>query len=152
MLLIGTPLSFLEDIKSKMGNEFDLVNLGEPKMFVGVKIDRDRAAGTIKISQGRYVEDILKRFEMSDCKPCDTPMAESPNLPKLDTPTIDHTLYQRGIGSLMYAMVQTCADLAYSTGLLAQHSANPGKEHWSAFKRILRYERYQGPWDRVQEV
>ncbi|KAJ1303246.1 hypothetical protein OPQ81_011443 [Rhizoctonia solani] len=134
MPLIGTPLSFLKDIKSKMGNEFDLVHLGGPKMFVRVKINRDQATGPIKISQGQYVKDILKWFEMSDCKPCDMPMAELPNLPKLDTPTIDCTLYQRGIGSLMYAMVQTHANLAYSTGLLAQHSANPGKEHWSAFK------------------
>ncbi|KAF8712452.1 gag-polypeptide of LTR copia-type, partial [Rhizoctonia solani] len=66
-------------------------------------------------------------------------MAKMPNLPKLDSPTIDRILYQRGIGLLMYAMVQTHPDIACSTGLLAQHSANPGQDHWNGFKRSLQY-------------
>ncbi|QRW18438.1 Retrovirus-related Pol polyprotein from transposon TNT 1-94 [Rhizoctonia solani] len=62
-----------------------------------------------------------------------------PNLPKLDLPTIDWILYQQGIGLLMYAMVQTRPDIAFSTGLLAQHSANLGQDHWNGFKRSLQY-------------
>ncbi|KEP45491.1 putative Gag-Pol polyprotein/retrotransposon, partial [Rhizoctonia solani 123E] len=139
MLLVGKPLSFLEGFKSEMAKFFDIVDLGEPRMFVGVEIQRDREAGTLKISQRRYIKDILDRFQMSDSKPVNTPMAESPNLPKLDSPTIDRTLYQRGIGSLMYAMVSTRPDIAYATGLLAQHAANPGEDHWASLKRVLRY-------------
>ncbi|KAJ1303834.1 hypothetical protein OPQ81_008255 [Rhizoctonia solani] len=66
-------------------------------------------------------------------------MVESLDLTKLDSPTIDCTTYQRAIGSLMYAMICTHPDIAYSTGLLAQHAANPGDEHWMAIKRELRY-------------
>ncbi|QRW15624.1 Gag-Pol polyprotein/retrotransposon [Rhizoctonia solani] len=139
MLLIGKPCTFLEEIKSEMAKVFELVNLGEPKMFAGVSIRRDCNARTLKILQERYIEEVLKRFDMNDCKPSNTPMAESPNLPKLNSPTVDQALYQRGIGLLMYAMVQTRPDIAYATGLLAQHSANPGHEHWNAFRRTLRY-------------
>ncbi|CCO30980.1 Retrovirus-related Pol polyprotein from transposon TNT 1-94 Includes: RecName: Full=Protease [Rhizoctonia solani AG-1 IB] len=139
MLLAGKPRAYLEDIKAEMAKSFDIVDLGEPQMFVGVEIERDRKAGTLKISQRRYIEDILKRFGMENCKPCVTPMAEVPNLPKLDAPTVNRTLYQRGIGSLMYAMISTRGDIAYATGLLAQHAANPGEEHWKALQRVLRY-------------
>jgi hypothetical protein len=66
-------------------------------------------------------------------------MAESLDLPKLESPTIDRTLYQRLVGSLMYAMISTRPDIAYATGLLAQHAANPSDEHWSAGKRVLHY-------------
>ncbi|KAJ1300107.1 hypothetical protein OPQ81_002588 [Rhizoctonia solani] len=36
-------------------------------------------------------------------------------------------------------MICTRPNIAYSTGLLAQHAANPGDEHWMAIKRELRY-------------
>ncbi|KAJ1300258.1 hypothetical protein OPQ81_005086 [Rhizoctonia solani] len=139
MLVAGTPRAYLEGVKAELAKSLDIVDLGEPRMFVGVEIERDREAGTLKISQRRYIDDILKRFGMEGCKSCVTPMAETPNLPKLDSPTIDRTLYQRGVGSLMYAVISTRPDIAYSTGLLAQHAANPGKEHWAALQRVLRY-------------
>ncbi|KAF8713823.1 GAG-pre-integrase domain, partial [Rhizoctonia solani] len=139
MLLAGTPKSYLKDVKVDLAKSFNIVDLGEAQMFVGVKITRDRQLGTLKISQRRYIDNILKQFGMEECKSCVTPMAESPNLPKLDSPSIDRTLYQRGVGSLMYAMISTRPDIAYATGLLAQHAANPGKEHWSALLRVLQY-------------
>ncbi|QRW18439.1 Retrovirus-related Pol polyprotein from transposon TNT 1-94 [Rhizoctonia solani] len=39
MLLMGTPQSFLNDTKVELGKSFKLVNLGKPKVFVGVKIN-----------------------------------------------------------------------------------------------------------------
>ncbi|KAF8748801.1 GAG-pre-integrase domain [Rhizoctonia solani] len=48
MLLAGKPLTYLEEIKSKLRELFELVDLGEAKMFVGVKIERDRNEGTLK--------------------------------------------------------------------------------------------------------
>ncbi|QRW26324.1 Retrovirus-related Pol polyprotein from transposon TNT 1-94 [Rhizoctonia solani] len=41
MLLAGTPRSYLEDIKVDLAKSFDIVDLGEAQMFVGVKITRD---------------------------------------------------------------------------------------------------------------
>ena len=59
----------------------------------------------------------------------------------LETPSDPQTqkLYQQMLGCLMYAMVCTRPDLAYSVGALAQHSAAPGPEHISAIKRVFRY-------------
>ena len=47
--------------------------------------------------------------------------------------------YQRAIGSLMYAMVQTRPDIAYAVSTLAQFSSNPNGTHWAAVKRVFRY-------------
>ncbi|QRW24746.1 Retrotransposon-derived protein PEG10 [Rhizoctonia solani] len=116
-----------------------IMDLGEAQMFVRVKITRDQKAGTLKISQRQYIDNVLKRFGMEDCKPCITPMAELLSLPKYNSPSVDRTLYQQGVGSLMYGMISTWPDIAYATGLLAQHAANPGKEHWSALLQVLQY-------------
>ena len=39
----------------------------------------------------------------------------------------------------MYVMIYTRPDIAQAVGLVSQFMANPGKEHWNAVKRILRY-------------
>ena len=47
--------------------------------------------------------------------------------------------YALVVGSLMYAMVCTCPDIAYAVGITSRFLANPGKEHWVAVKWIIRY-------------
>jgi hypothetical protein len=47
--------------------------------------------------------------------------------------------YRSAVGSLMYAMVCTRPDLSFSVSLVSRYLENPGKAHWIAVKRILRY-------------
>ena len=47
--------------------------------------------------------------------------------------------YASAVGSLMYAMVCTRPDIAHAVGLLSRFMSNPGKEHWTAVKRVFRY-------------
>jgi len=47
--------------------------------------------------------------------------------------------YANAVGSLMYAMVCTRPDIAYSMSLVSRFMSNPGKVHWQALKWILRY-------------
>lgn len=47
--------------------------------------------------------------------------------------------YPQVIGSLMYAMLGSCPDLAYSFGVLGCFAANPKAIHWCAAKRVLLY-------------
>ncbi|QRW17434.1 Retrovirus-related Pol polyprotein from transposon TNT 1-94 [Rhizoctonia solani] len=45
MLLARKPLTYLKEVKSELGKLFELVDLGEAKMFVGVKIDQNQNKG-----------------------------------------------------------------------------------------------------------
>ena len=51
----------------------------------------------------------------------------------------DVKLYQSMLGLLMYAMIGTRPDLAFSVGALSKHAATPGAEHFRAMKRVYRY-------------
>lgn len=42
--------------------------------------------------------------------------------------------YSNATGSLMYTMVCTRPDLAYSASMVSRFMANPGKEYWLAVK------------------
>jgi hypothetical protein len=47
--------------------------------------------------------------------------------------------YREAIGSLMYASVATRPDITFAISYLSQFLENPGRVHWEAVKRVLRY-------------
>ena len=47
--------------------------------------------------------------------------------------------YASVIGSLMYAQVCTRPDITFIVGVLGRYLSNPGLQHWTAAKRVLRY-------------
>ncbi|XP_059663617.1 secreted RxLR effector protein 161-like [Cornus florida] len=47
--------------------------------------------------------------------------------------------YASAIGSLMYAMVCTRPDICYLVRIVSRYQSNPGLDHWSAVKNILKY-------------
>ena len=65
-----------------MQNEFEIALLGELSLFMGLQTHR-RNQG-IFISQTKYIREMLKRFEMEDCKPVNNPMQTNCKLSKDD--------------------------------------------------------------------
>ncbi|XP_047309565.1 secreted RxLR effector protein 161-like [Impatiens glandulifera] len=47
--------------------------------------------------------------------------------------------YSNAIGSVMYLMVSTRPDIAYTVSCLSRFMSNPGIPHWNALKWLLRY-------------
>ncbi|RVW28514.1 Retrovirus-related Pol polyprotein from transposon TNT 1-94 [Vitis vinifera] len=43
------------------------------------------------------------------------------------------------VESLMYAQVCTRPDIAFAVGMLRRYQSNPGKDHWKAAKKVMRY-------------
>ena len=91
------------------------------------------------VSQDKYLKDILKKFDMENCKPNKTPMATNAHL-NLDVEgkSVDQSLYHFMIGSLLY-LTASRPDIMFSVCLCARFQANPKESHLSALKRILRY-------------
>ena len=53
------------DSKRKLAAEFEMKDLGMMHYFLGLEVWQK--PGEIVLSQGKYVVEILKRFEMMDC-------------------------------------------------------------------------------------
>ena len=81
-------------------------------------VTRDRDAGWIAISQQKYIEEILERFGKLDICPISTLTLANEHLTKLNAPEIDVKSYQSAIGALMYPMLRTRPDLAYTVAAL----------------------------------
>lgn len=91
--------------------------------------------------QKAYLRDVIARFKMPACNSSHTPMEHKLQLPLTKVhvdPGLRHT-HLHAIGSLMYAMLGTCPDLAYLVGYLPRYAGCPQEVHWEAVKRVLRY-------------
>ena len=146
LLIMSNNLLHLQETKMKLGNIFAMRDLGEISSYLGIEIKRDRKNKTISLSQTKYIEDILKKYGMENCRPISTPMDMNRKLSKEMCPKTPEEIedmknipYQSAVGSLMYLMLGTRPDIAFAVGAVSQYNSNYGKEHWQAVKRIFRY-------------
>ena len=143
VILLSNDSNMLMQEKLKLSQNFEMEDQGEIHYFLGMSIKRDRDTKILTIDQNVYLESVLKRFGMGECKPVPTPMEAGKRFEKLDDneDPVNIREDQAAIGSFVYASVATRPDLSPSVGVLSQFMSNPGKEHWSEFevKRVLRY-------------
>ena len=121
-------------------------DLGEAHFILGIQIERDRSTHTLALSQESYIKKIVERYGMSESKSVATPLDPGVKLSKADCPTtteqaaeMKNVPYQSAVGAIMYAMLGTRPDITFSVTAISQFSSNPGKPHWVAVKRVLRY-------------
>ena len=127
--------------KAALCERFEMIDQGEIHYLLGMSIKRDRECRTLTISQANYVERILRKFGMENCKPVSTPLDPGRKFQQLsqgDEPFNVQT-YQQAIGCLTYMSTATRPDVAAAVGVLSQYMSRPSKEHWIGVKRVLRY-------------
>jgi len=96
----------------------------------------------MRLSQEAHIAKVLQTFGMADCRPVSTPMEPGLDLKRETIATALPELmqaYQSGTGSIMYIMLCTRPDLAYTVSTLSQYLANPNEGHWKALKRCFQY-------------
>ena len=71
MFLAGNEKQIVE-CKKKLTEDFEMKDLGLMHYFLGLEVWQ-RLEG-IFLNQGNYAVKILKRFDMTECKPMNTPM------------------------------------------------------------------------------
>lgn len=65
-----------------------MTDLGEMKKILEIRVERNRMKGTLKISQGLYIDIVLTWFHMQDANPVSVPLNISVKL----TPNSESTL------------------------------------------------------------
>ncbi len=130
----------IEVIKNMFNKEFKMKDNGELSGFLGVNVERKE--NYLTIDQEFYIENMLKRFNMMDCKTVSTPMAVEPKgeeKSKEEEKKFDTTIYQSAIGSLIYLSIATRPDISYAVNQAAQAMQSPNEGDWQRVKRIFRY-------------
>eukprot|EP00253_Pinus_taeda_P022455 PITA_22455 len=138
--------------KEDLAREFEMKDMGLMHYFLGMEVwQKD---GELFVSQGRYANEILRRFHIEKCKPMLTPLVGN-WMKEVATSrgVVEATMYMQLVGSLMYLM-NTQPDLCYAVNQLSQAMVQPTKMFWKVAKNVLRYLRgtsQYGLWYRWTE-
>jgi len=136
-LFLTREEKLIVECKKRLASEFEIKDLVLMHYFLGLEVWQ--SPERIFLKQGKYTVEILKRFDMLECKPMNTPMEEKLKL-LVDTSLdlIDATLYRQIIGSLMY-LTKTRPDIGFVVNTLSQFLVEPRRVHLVAAKHVMRY-------------
>ena len=82
MLIVESSIEEINNLKKLLSKQFAMKDLGAAKQILGMRIIRDKANGTLKLSQSEYVKKVLSRFNMNEAKPVSTPLGSHFKLSK----------------------------------------------------------------------
>ena len=140
IVFFAQEIKQIEKAKAWPAREFKMVDLGDLKLFLGMQITRDRPKRTRFLDQERYIRKVLQRCQMENCNGFIIPMDTNLSLNRPDQENIIGIQeYQSLVGNIMYAMIGTRPDLAYTISTLSKFNFCPAVEHHGAAKRVLRY-------------
>ena len=146
MLIAARSKAEISMLKTQLGKEFEMKDLGAARKILGMEIHRERHRGRLCLTQQTYIMKVLQRFNMDQSKPVSTPLAAHFKLSSKECPRTEEEVehmscipYSSAVGSLMYAMVCTRPDLSHAVSVVSRFMSKPGKVHWEAVKWIMRY-------------
>lgn len=141
MLILYERSDDLRELRDYIQSKLNIKDIGHATECIGIRINQSRTK--IEIDQEKYIVELLKKYNMYDCKSVKTP--SDPNV-KLTVQTINESSeitgtvpYQEIVGSLLYLSQGTRPDIAYAVNDVSRFNAKHSIEHWEAVVRILRY-------------
>jgi len=124
---MGTNATLVKEKKKAFMDIWECHDLGKLKEFLGITIRR--SGRKIILDQKVYLTKVLNRFCMTNAVIANMPLLHG-YTPVAHTNNPDPTLqtqYQAIIGSLLYLMLGTRPDIAFTVIKLSQFSANSSK-------------------------
>lgn len=135
-LVVSTKKDNIDGFLRILKLEFE-IKTGPVGCFPNVHIRRCND-GSIFITQKKYVENILKKFNMEDANPVTTPIEKIVLEEEEASNELSGVPYRETVGCLLYLAVATRPDIAFAVSYVSQFLEKPKQKHWM-MKRILKY-------------
>jgi hypothetical protein len=128
ILIFGSSLKVIEEVKEFLSNNFEMKDLGETDIILNIKLLREGDGG-VTLLQSHYVEKVRTRFGFSDCEPAPTPYDSIVLLRKNWRIARDQLKYSQIIGLLIYLASATRSDISFVVYKLSRFVSNPEDDH-----------------------
>jgi len=137
IILTGPNAAQVTSKKKLFMDKWECRDLGECREFLCMRIEYQ--GGKTYLDQVPYLEKILKCFGMADAKAAQTPLPTGYKPEPFDGTAMAalQSQYQSVIGSLLYLMLGTRPDLAFTVTQMAKFAHNPSEEHLLKSRHIL---------------
>ncbi|UYV70364.1 hypothetical protein LAZ67_7002686 [Cordylochernes scorpioides] len=131
MIIINSDPEILHDIIQKIRLHFKIKESLTTCNILGIENIKEDVRLILK--QENYINKILQKYNMQDCKHISTPLDPNTNLDNFNSSKeVNKTQYQELIGSLLYLSTKSRPDIAFAVTLLSRYNQNPREMHMSA--------------------
>lgn len=127
LIILASHEVVLKLFKGKLEKTLKMSDFRPLEFCFGNGIERNPNVRTITMSQNKYIQEVLKQFKIEACKTIGTPLDVKGSLLKLPdekSKEVEDDLkasrYNVAVGSLMYAIVVTRANLAFPISMVCQ--------------------------------
>ncbi|XP_020249231.1 uncharacterized protein LOC109826619 [Asparagus officinalis] len=136
IVITGDDVEEILRLKKRLGEEFEVKDLGQLKYFLGIEIARSRKG--IVLSQRKYVLDLLSETGMLGCRVASTPIEQNHKMCAEGGDPVSKEQYQRLVGRLIY-LCHTRPDITHAVSVVSRYMHDSREQHMKAVRRILRY-------------
>jgi Reverse transcriptase (RNA-dependent DNA polymerase) len=74
LLIACGDIAYLAEIKAALSQRFEMKDLGEAQMCLGLEISRNRKDEVLTLSQAKYISSVLSRYGVDGAYDAHTPM------------------------------------------------------------------------------
>ncbi|KAJ9510815.1 hypothetical protein QJQ45_027773 [Haematococcus lacustris] len=140
-ILALSDAAAVQAVKQQLQQAFEVHDMGPAADFLGMRISYNRASRTLRLSQQRYIEQLLQRFGKAECNGRQLPLEAGTKLVKEGEllSNADTHAYRELVGALLYASTCTRPDIALAVSQLTRFMQAPTADHERAAHGVLRY-------------
>jgi hypothetical protein len=137
MLITGDDMEHISHVKQKLGEQFQISDLGPLSYFLGLEVLHSPKG--YYISHSKYIQDLIARSGITDNRTATTPMDLHLQLRPTDGILLeDPTRYRHIVGRLVYLTI-TRPNFAHAIHILRQFACAPTSVHFGHLLHVLRY-------------
>jgi hypothetical protein len=143
-ILASNSVPLLHRFRDAIRTVFKTKWTSDPTLHLGFNINRDRAKGTLRLSQQTYLTEVVEHFDLADCNTAKLPI--SPSVAQDLAPATDvevaaakHLPYRNLLGKIAWAANGSRPDIAFAANFLARSNTRYSHRHFAAAKGLLRY-------------
>lgn len=136
LLIASQSLRELQKLKEASSKNFQINDLRPVHDILGINIERDEPTGKMRLTQQKYITDLLQKFGIKNCKPILSSLESNQKLIRNMDSNIEkerinmkHKPYRKIVGSLIYLANAIHPDLAFAAGALSRFCTDPEETH-----------------------
>lgn len=123
LLLIGSNHAKFQQLQKQLENVFEMSNLRKLNCYL--RVEFTHVNFSIFMGKQLYVEEMLRKFNVQDYRPSQTPMTKGLHLvANMKTKEVDATKYYKMVGKLIY-LTNSRLDISFVVGVVSRFMAKP---------------------------
>lgn len=136
-LLFCKSKSATMEVISELQMNFEIKVYSVPTNFVGMQIEKNN--NFIFIHQSKYIDQLLKKFNMQHANPNYVPADPNVKLQKPENALKKDYPYREAVGSLVHVATVSRPDIMLAVNQVSRYLHSYDESHWNAVKKILKY-------------